>query len=173
MHGDAAWAAGAQPAPAIANLRDQTGRLFSLASLRGRSVAVVFFDSHCRQQCPLEGRALAAAERALPSAERPALVAVSVNPADTPVSAARAARAWGLGVAAQWHWLIGTRAQLAPTWKAYHVYVSPHPVNGDIVHTEALYLVDRRGYERSAYMWPFAGRFVTMDLRTLGGGAKG
>jgi cytochrome oxidase Cu insertion factor (SCO1/SenC/PrrC family) len=134
---------------------------------------VVFFDSHCQQECPLEGRALAAAERSLPAAQRPVLVAVSVNPADTPASAARAARSWGLSGLAPWHWLMGARTQLAPTWAAYRVAVSPHPVNGDIVHTEALYLVDRRGDERSAYLWPFAGKFVTMDLRTLARGTKG
>ena len=168
LHGEATWAAGARPAPAIDTLRDQTGHVFSLASLRGRTVAVAFFDSHCHQECPLQGRALATAERSLPAAQRPVLVAVSVNPRDTPGSAARAAQAWGLAGAAPWHWLMGTRGELAPVWNAYRIYVSPRPVNGDIVHTEALYLVDRRGYERSAYVWPFAPRFVTLDLRALG-----
>jgi cytochrome oxidase Cu insertion factor (SCO1/SenC/PrrC family) len=167
LHGAAVWAEGARPAPAIDTLRDQTGRPFSLASLRGRSIAIVFFDSHCRQECPLEGRELAAAEASLPAAQRPVLVAVSVNPLDTPASTASAVRAWGLAREAPWHWLMGTRKQLAPVWAAYRIYVSPRPINGDIAHTEALYLVDRRGDERSAYIWPFAGRFVTMDLRTL------
>jgi cytochrome oxidase Cu insertion factor (SCO1/SenC/PrrC family) len=173
LHGEATWAEGVRPAPMIDTLRDQTGRLFSLATLRGRTVAVVFFDSHCHQECPLQGRALAAAEHSLPAGQRPVLVAVSVNPLDTPGSAASAARAWGLVGAAPWHWLMGTRRQLAPVWAAYHIYVSPHPVNGDIVHTEALFVVDRRGYERSAYLWPFASRFVRMDLRTLAGGPRG
>ena len=167
MHGEAAWAAGTQPAPPIDALRDQTGHLFSLASVRGRSVAIVFFDSHCHQECPLEGRELAAAEQSLPPAQRPVLVAVSVNPLDTPASAASAAKAWGLASVASWHWLMGTRKQLAPVWAAYHIYVSPHPVGGDIAHTEAVYLVDRRGYMRSGYMYPFASGFVTSDLRTL------
>ena len=87
MHGVAAWPEGARPAPAIDTLRDQSGQLFSLVSLRGRSVAIVFFDSHCHQECPLEGRELAAAEQSLASAQRPVLVAVSVNPLDTPASA--------------------------------------------------------------------------------------
>ncbi len=169
MHGEAAWAEGAHAAPAIDTLRDQTGRLFSLASLRGRSVAIVFFDSHCHQECPLEGRALAAAERSLPRAERPVLVAVSVNPADTPGSAAKAAKAWGLASVARWHWLMGTRKQLAPVWAAYRIYVSPHPVDGDIAHTEAVYLVDRRGYMRSGYLYPFISRYVSSDLRVLAG----
>lgn len=170
MHGEAAWAPRTHPAPMIDTLRDQTGHLFSLASLRGRSVAVVFFDSHCHQECPLEGRALAAAERSLPPAQRPVLVAVSVNPLDTPASAASAAKAWGLSAVAPWHWLMGTRKQLSPVWSAYGIYVSPHPVNGDIEHTEALYLVDRRGYMRSGYMYPFLSGFVTSDLRTIGKG---
>jgi cytochrome oxidase Cu insertion factor (SCO1/SenC/PrrC family) len=170
MHGEAAWAAGARPAPAIDTLRDQTGKLFSLALLRGRSVAIVFFDSHCRQECPLEGRELAAAERSMPAAQRPVLVAVSVNPLDTPASAVSAAKAWGLASVAPWHWLMGTRKQLAPVWAAYHIYVSPHPVDGDIEHTEALYLVDRRGYERSAYLYPFLRRYVSSDLHTLAAG---
>jgi protein SCO1/2 len=167
MHGEAAWAEGTQPAPMIDTLRDQTGKLFSLASVRGRSVAIVFFDSHCQQECPLEGRALAAAEQLLSPAQRPVLVAVSVNPLDTPASAASAANAWGLAAVAPWHWLMGTRKQLAPVWAKYHIYVSPRPVNGDIAHTEAVYLVDRRGYMRSGYQYPFASGYVTSDLRTL------
>ncbi len=170
VHGEAAWAEGTRPAPMIDTLHDQNGELFSLASLRGRSVAIVFFDSHCHQECPLEGRALAAAEQSLPAARRPVLVAVSVNPLDTPASATSAAKAWGLASAAPWHWLMGTRKQLAPVWAAYHIYVSPHPVGGDIVHTEALYLVDRRSYMRSGYLYPFLSAYVSGDLRTLAGG---
>jgi cytochrome oxidase Cu insertion factor (SCO1/SenC/PrrC family) len=169
MHGVAAWPEGTRPAPAINTLRDQSGRLFSLASLRGRSVAVVFFDSRCHQECPLEGRELAAAEQSLAPAQRPVLVAVSVNPLDTPASARSAAKEWGLAAAAPWHWLMGTRKQLAPVWRAYHVYVAPHAVNGDIDHTEAVYLIDRRGYERSGYVYPFRSGNVTSDLRTLAG----
>jgi protein SCO1/2 len=172
LHGQATWAAGTRPAPAITTLRDQGGGLFSLASLRGRTVAMAFFDSRCTAACPLEGRALAAAERALRASQRPVLVAVSVNPRDTPASARKAARAWGLAAVAPWYWLMGAREQLAPVWKAYGIYVSPHLVNGDIVHTEALYLIDRAGYERSAYLYPFAPRFVTLDLRTLARGSR-
>jgi cytochrome oxidase Cu insertion factor (SCO1/SenC/PrrC family) len=167
MDGQAAWAAGARVAPAINALPDQTGRAFSLASLRGHPVALAFFDSHCNQECPLEGRELAAAEASLPASERPILVAVSVNPLDTPASAAKAVRAWKLAGVAPWHWLLGSRARLAPVWREYNIYVGPAK-DGDIPHTEALILIDRRGYERSAYLYPFAGRFVTHDLGVLG-----
>jgi cytochrome oxidase Cu insertion factor (SCO1/SenC/PrrC family) len=168
--GEATWAAGARPAPAIDTLRDQNGRLFSLASLHGRPVAIEFFDSHCKQECPLAGRALAAAERLLPRAERPVLVVVSVNPLDTPASTRAAVRAWGLAGVAPWYWLRGTRAQLAPVWSAYHIFVKPE--KGDIVHTEALYLLDRRGDERSGYLYPYVPARVGHDLRILAGSAQ-
>ena len=166
LYGDAIWAAGSVAAPAITALRDQSGRSFSLASLHGHPVAMAFFDSHCHQECPLEGKQLAAAELRLPAAQRPDLVVVSVNPKDTPASVATAMREWGLAGVSRWHWLMGTHKQLAPVWAAYHIQVSP-PVNGDINHTEALYLIDRSGYERAGYLWPFASRFATYDMRAL------
>jgi cytochrome oxidase Cu insertion factor (SCO1/SenC/PrrC family) len=172
LHGQASWLAGVRPAPAIQTLRDQTGRVFTLSSLRGRTVAMTFFDSHCNQACPLEGRALAAAERSLPASKRPVLVVVSVNPRDTPASTRAAARRWGLAQVAPWHWLRGTHVQLARVWRAYHIFVAP-PRNGDIAHTEALYLVDRRGDERSGYLYPFLPRFVTSDLQTLANEREG
>ena len=171
LDGQAAWAAGTRPAPAITALRDQDGRLFSLASLRGRSIVMTFFDSHCTQECPLEGRALAAAERSLPAAERPVLVAVSVNPQDTPASARAAAKAWGLSAVAPFHWLMGTPASLRRVWDEYHIHVGK-AVNGDIPHTEALYLIDSRGDERSGYLWPFVSRSVTHDLTVLAPGGR-
>lgn len=168
FHGEATWPAGAKAAPAIDLLRDQLGRPFSLRSLRGRSVALVFVDSRCTQACPLEGRALAAAERRLPARERPVLVAVSVDPADTRSSVRAAVARWGLSGAGagRWFWLMGTKAQLAPVWRAYRIFVRI-PARGDIVHTEALFLLDRGGFERSAYLYPFLPRFVASDLRRL------
>lgn len=167
LYGQASWREGVRPAPAITTLRDQDGHLFSLGSLHGRTLAMAFFDSHCKQACPLEGRALASAERSVPAAQRPVLVVVSVNPLDTPASTRAAIRKWRLAGLAPWYWLRGSRAQLAPVWNAYHIYVSARPIDGDIAHTEGLYLIDRRGYERSGYLYPFAPRFVTRDLRTL------
>jgi cytochrome oxidase Cu insertion factor (SCO1/SenC/PrrC family) len=165
LDGQATWAAGVRPAPPITTLRDQAGRLFSLRSLRGRTVAMTFFDSHCNQACPLEGRAIAAAERALPAAHRPVLVIVGVNPRDTPASERAAVHKWGLAQAGSWHWLSGRPAQLAAVWRAYRIFVKP--TSGDITHTEALYLIDRRGDQRSGYLYPFVPAFVSHDLKLL------
>jgi cytochrome oxidase Cu insertion factor (SCO1/SenC/PrrC family) len=166
LHGEATWAAGVRPAPNF-TLRDQSGGAFTLASLRGHTVALAFLDSHCTQECPLAGAALAHAEAALPAAQRPVFVAVSVNPADTPASVRAATAAWGLARLGAWHWVMARAAQLAPVWRAYGIYVHPTPT--DIVHTQALYLIDRRGFERSGYLWPYLPNFVALDLRTLAG----
>lgn len=165
LHGQATWPAGARPAPAITTLHDQTGARFSLSSLHGHTVAVEFFDSHCKAECPLAGRALVAAERSLPRAQRPVLVVVSVNPLDTAASVGKAVRSWGLAGMAPWHWLMGTHAQLAPVWHSYRIFV--RPTRGDITHTEALYLLDRRGDERSGYLFPYVPASVSHDLRVL------
>ena len=165
LHGQATWPAGAAPAPAISRLRDQSDGRFSLASLRGRTVAMVFFDSHCTQACPLAGRALAAAERSLPRAQRPVLVVVSINPLDTAASTRLAARKWALAGAGPWRWLRGSHAELASVWRSYHIFVQPE--RGDISHTEALYLIDRHGDERSGFLYPYLPGVVARDLRTL------
>lgn len=165
LHGQATWPAGARPAPAITTLHDQTGARFSLSSLHGHTVAVEFFDSHCKAECPLAGRALAAAERSLPRAQRPVLVVVSVNPLDTAASVRTAVRSWGLAGMAPWHWLMGSHAQLSPVWHSYRIFV--RPTRGDISHTEALYLLDRQGDERSGYLFPYQPGSVSHDLRVL------
>jgi protein SCO1 len=165
LDGEATWAAGQTAAPPINTLHDQSGHVFSLASLHGRPVAMEFFDSRCKQECPLAGRALAAAERGVAPAQRPVLVVVSVNPLDTPASTRAAVRSWGLARLAPWYWLRGTHAQLAPVWSAYHIFVKP--MRGDISHTEALYLIDRRGDERSGYLYPYIPFRVAHDMRML------
>jgi cytochrome oxidase Cu insertion factor (SCO1/SenC/PrrC family) len=145
------------------------GKPFALSSLHGHTVALAFFDSHCNQECPLEGRALAAAERSVPAADRPVLVAVSVNPRDTVASVHHAVTAWGLARTGSWHWLVGARSRLAPVWRSYRIFVG-RSVHGDIPHTEALYLIGRSGNERAGYLYPFLPGSVAHDLRNLGRG---
>jgi protein SCO1 len=163
LHGQATWAAGARAAPAFA-LRDQHGRRVSLASLRGRTLALTFLDSLCKEACPIEGRMLGAAVRQVRETDRPQLVAVSVDPAgDTPSTVARAIRKWRLP--ADTIWLLGSHARLKPVWDAYRITVDP--VSGDIVHSTAVYLIDRDGFERAGFLMPFVPAFVADDFKTL------
>jgi protein SCO1/2 len=163
FHGTQSWGSGQRRAPAFA-LRDQNGRLVSLASFRGRNVIVTFLDSHCREQCPIAGRQLGGIVRGLPPAKRPAVLIVSVNPADTARSVRAAARRWRL--APGWHWLLAPRSRVAATERAFGIEVRPAQ-GGDLVHSLAVYLVDRHGFERTGYVFPFLPGFVAHDLRTL------
>lgn len=166
FHGQAVWRAGARPAPGFA-LNDQTGAAVSLRSFRGRPVLLTFLDSQCRQSCPIAGRQLASILRRLPAAQRPALVVVSVDHSgDTPKAIDHALAAWGLAGPWETHWLNApTRAKLAAVWRAYGVTVEPS--TNDIVHSLTLYLVDRSGDERTAYLFPFLPAFVQRDLAML------
>ncbi|HKI66141.1 MAG TPA: SCO family protein [Solirubrobacterales bacterium] len=166
VRGAAVWPAGLREAPEF-SLPDQAGRRFALGSLRGRPVILAFMDSQCHQECPLEGRALAAAFRMVPADERPVVVAVSVNPwADTPGSARRAIKRFGLS-SFEWRWLLGSRAKLAPVWRKYGIEV--RQTKGDIEHTDAIYLIDASGYERAGMVYPFLPTWVANDLEVLAG----
>jgi protein SCO1/2 len=164
LDGQAIWPAGMRQAPGF-SLPDQAGGLFSLASARGRSVVLMFMDSHCHQECPLEGRALAAGLRDVPGAQLPLIVVVSVNPwEDTPRSAHRAIRRFGLA-SFDWRWLLGSKKRLEPVWRKFRVEVRRTP--DDIEHTDALYLIDRRGFERAGMVYPFLPSWVSGDLQVL------
>jgi protein SCO1/2 len=163
LQGQITWRARSRPAPAF-ELRDQNGRLVALRGLRGRSVVLTFQDSRCKSECPIEGRMLAAAIRQLAPAVRPRVVVVSVNPwGDTPASARRALRQWGLP--ANVSWLLGTKAQLASVWRAYGVSVIP--TKADVTHTAVLYVIDRQGDERAGFLVPFLPISIAHDLRVL------
>ena len=165
VRADATWAAGARPAPDF-TLANQDGRAVSLSSLRGRVVLLTFLDSRCTHLCRLEGPLLGDVQRALPEAERPMIVVVSVNPEDTAASVRSAARDWGW-LPDGWHWLMGSRQHLARVWDAYGVDVQQTP--GDLLHTGALYVIDRAGDERAGYATPFVQQRVTSLIESFGG----
>ena len=85
------------------------------------------------------------------------------------MAAARPLAKWGLRGSWTTHWLNApTRAGLAAVWHAYGVTVEP--ASNDIVHSLALFLIDLRGDERTAYLFPFLPSFVQRDLARLAGG---
>jgi cytochrome oxidase Cu insertion factor (SCO1/SenC/PrrC family) len=155
------WKAG-QKAAFDFHLRDEHGKPVSIASLHGRPVVVTFIDPVCRSLCPLEARVLTAATQKLPAAQRPVIVAVSVNPPeDNAVNFAADRVHWQLG--SNWRWAVGTQAELASVWRHYQVAVltTKKKINGivvrNVVHTEASFVVDSSGFERAVYLYPFRG----------------
>jgi cytochrome oxidase Cu insertion factor (SCO1/SenC/PrrC family) len=159
FHGQATWGPGLRPTPGFA-LRDQAGRLVTPRSQRGRVLVVAFLSSTGRDGSAQEARYLAGAEASLARAQRPVLDVLSTDPVhDTPVAVARAARSWGLADTGEYHWLSGTPAALAAVRSAFGVTRA--------TGTRAVYLIDRDGFERAGYLFPFLPNFVALDLKTL------
>jgi cytochrome oxidase Cu insertion factor (SCO1/SenC/PrrC family) len=158
------WKAGERAAPDFA-LRDQAGAPISLAANRGRTVILTFTDPRCTTLCPLEAKVLKSVEGQFPAAERPPIVAVSVNPWGNARRYLLAdVRKWRL--TPDWRWAVGSNAKLARVWRAYSVAVQFRGHN--VSHTEGAYLIDRNGYQRALFLWPFAAADVTRAVRNLG-----
>jgi cytochrome oxidase Cu insertion factor (SCO1/SenC/PrrC family) len=66
------------------------------------------------------------------------------------------------GLAGDWHWLVGSRQQLAAVWQEYGIEV----ITG-LQHTAALYLVDGRGDVRVADGIPFLPQQLAASVRAL------
>lgn len=161
--GDATWPVGTRRAPEF-RLFDQNGHTVTLQSAHGRTVVLTFLYSHCREVCPTIGAELAQVQRLLPAGEQPQLVVVSVDPGgDTPASvrAFAANEGWN----GHWQWVLGTRRQVAPVWRAYGIEVKPG--RSDVAHSGDVWLIDSHGYERSGYVAPFLVQRVVGDLHTL------
>ena len=164
LAGDAVWKAGGRVAPGF-NLQDQNGQSVSLAGQHGHVVLLAFMDSHCKLLCTLEGPTLhRILGRLGPAARSVRLLVISVNPwADTAASSIRAGDHWGF--TGPWRWLRGAPAQLRPVWRGYGIEVEQ--TFGDVSHSSAVYLIDRQGYERAGFNYPFPANAVARDLRKL------
>jgi protein SCO1/2 len=139
-----------QAAPEI-TLHDQNGKLFKLSSLRGKAVFVTFVYSHCPDVCPLMLQALAAAKRQLKDPGSMQILAVSVDPkGDTPAAVKKFDRQRLL--TGKVRWLLGTRAQLRPVWRAYNIIARSVPETPAIIeHVSLIYGVDAKGRLRVGY----------------------
>jgi protein SCO1 len=160
LAGTVVWPAGMRPAPSFA-LRDQSGRLVTMQSLRGRVWAITFLDSSCTKACPIAARDLATTQHSIGAHHPLSVIIVSVLPNyDTPARVR--AFAHKAGLTGDWHWLLGTRRQLVPVWRAYGIFV----VTG-LEHTAALYLVDKMGDVRVADAIPFVPAQLAGSARLL------
>ncbi|MGH2517002.1 MAG: SCO family protein, partial [Ktedonobacterales bacterium] len=126
-------------------LRDQHGAVVSLNALRGHPVVLTFIDATCTTECPITAQYLDMTAQLLgPKANQVVWLAMTVNPTNT-VADAREFMTKNT-VRIPLHLLLGTQAQLAPLWSAYHIFVQPSPT-GDVNHTIVTYLIDGQGHE--------------------------
>ena len=155
-----------RPVAANFRLRDQDGRLVSLADQRGRWVLMTFLYTWCPDVCPVIAGNLNQALRSAPAKQAGLRVlSVSVDPArDTPAAARKYARDHRL--LPTFRWLLGTRAELARVWDAYDVAVLPGPKR-TVSHSAIQLLIDPEGHERLVYDSRVQAADVVADLRTL------
>jgi protein SCO1/2 len=143
-HGFAGATFGAGAMAPDVRLRDQDGRTFDLARERGHVVVLTFLYSTCQDTCPLIAQQIRGALDQL-GHDVPA-VAISVDPTqDTPGHA----RAFLLEqhLTARMRFLLGSRAELAPIWRAYGI----QPERVDAEHTVHVILIDGRGRLRVGF----------------------
>lgn len=149
--------------PAGFSLRDQNGKLVSLAAQRGGFTIVTFLYTHCPDVCPLITSNLNQALRQLGPGV--SVLAVSVDPKrDTPAAVKQYVRLHRLVPA--FHYLTGTRAQLAKVWKAYGILVRPGKLD-TVDHAAYEMLVDPSGRARLIYSPTVKAADVVHDVRIL------
>ena len=150
-------------APPIA-LHDAAGTPVTLAAQHGNWTLVTFLYTHCPDVCPLIAANLNTSLRLL-HAKDVNVLAVSVDPkGDTAASVQAYAKRMHL--LPQFHYLIGTRAQLQPVWARYHVAAVARSV-GLVDHVAYTVLVDPHGKERLLYDAQVKAAMVVHDLRVL------
>jgi protein SCO1 len=136
------------PAPPL-KLHTLDGKTVTMAALRGKHVVVTFVYSHCKNTCPILLQALKLYRGDLGAKGRAVQVlAVSVDPkGDTP----KAVRSFlkRKGLVGQVTYLLGSKAELQRTWKAWHIVAGPDPKDPEArEHTAAIYGIDPDGQVR-------------------------
>ena len=125
-------------------LRNQDGETVTAAALRGRPAVVTFIYSTCEDTCPAQVQSIRGALDDL-GRDVP-VIGVSVDPAnDTRASA----QAFLLeqSMTGRMDFLLGSRAELAPVWKAFGI--APQRDGRD--HSSYTVLVDAEGRQRIGF----------------------
>lgn len=134
-------ASGASPV-----LVDQTGRAFTLASLKGEPTAITFVSAHCTDACPLIDGQFAAAASKLESARiRARLLTITLDPQhDPPATMRKLAKQFD---ADPRYWLVasGRPSDVDAVLKEFGVVAKPGPSGYREEHTTFVYVFDSAG----------------------------
>lgn len=158
------------PAPAFDfRLTDQSGKLVSLADLKGRLVLVSFIYTNCPESCPLIPRQYLQIQRRFTEAVddgRLVLVLVTTDPErDTPDRLKRYTDRLG----GRWLFLTGGLDEMKEVWRRYEVYREVKERVREVVvyHSYKTYLIDGEGNARFKYTGIWATQDVIGDLDAL------
>jgi protein SCO1 len=145
-----------------------SGKPITLSAQRGSVVVLSFLYTHCPDVCPLTAEEFRAAQQKLSASERDAtlFVAVSVDPRqDTPEAVQAFARDHGL--ATKFVFLVGSAAQLEAVWSAYGVRIETDPTTTSVGHSDAIYLLDKKGQARVLTHSDITADALAGDLKLL------
>ena len=150
------------PAPDFA-LTSQDGASVSMASLRGKVVAVAFIYTRCPDICPLLTQKMAQVQDALGAdfGARIAFVSITLDPEhDTSAVLKNYARAWGAKLKG-WSFLTGPQAAIDALTRRYGVFAAKNRT-GSVDHTQLTSIIDREGVIRVQYL---GARFNEQEFR--------
>ena len=134
-------------------LTSQDGWEVTLASLRGKVVAVTFIYTWCPDVCPMLTDKMARVQDELGPdfGSKIAFVSITIDPErDTPEALKEYAAAFGADLAG-WSFLTGPPAAVREVAHRYGVAVAPG-ADGQVDHTLLTTLVDRNGNMRVQYL---------------------
>jgi len=145
-----------------------SGKPLTLSSQQGKVVVLAFLYTHCPDVCPLTAERFRQAQQKLTEdqRDRTLFVAVSVDPGqDTPEAVQAFARDHGLE--RNFAFLVGSSAQLQAVWSRYGVRIETEPTTTLVGHSDAIYLVDRKGQARVLTHSDITADALAGDLQAL------
>ncbi|MDP9246080.1 MAG: SCO family protein [Chloroflexota bacterium] len=145
-----------------------SGVPFSLSAQLGSVVVLSFLYTHCPDVCPLTAETMRQAQEKLSADERShtLFVAVSADPIhDTPQAVQAFARDHRL--ATRFVFLVGGAAQLQPVWSAWGIRIETDPTATGVGHSDAVYLLDKKGRVRLLTHSDITPEALAGDVRLL------
>jgi protein SCO1 len=145
-----------------------SGNAVTLSAQHGKVVVVSFLYTHCPDVCPLTAEQFRMAQQKLSASERDGtiFVAVSVDPQqDTPTAVQAFARDHGL--VKNFVFLVGGAAQLQAVWSAYGIRIETDPATRGVGHSDAIYLLDKKGQARVLTHSDITADALAGDLKVL------
>jgi cytochrome oxidase Cu insertion factor (SCO1/SenC/PrrC family) len=133
------------------SLLNQHDRNVTLASLRGKTVALTFLDPVCTSDCPIIAQEFRQADTILGAASKDVeFIAIDANPRYIATADLVAFDDQeNLGSLSNWLYLTGTDPQLRHIWNAYGILVGYASGGAMIAHSDTAYVINRNGQLRS------------------------